>query len=74
MYLADISIKRPIMMSMILLVFVLFGTLGFLGMKQELTPEMSLPLVNRSDDLRWVPVLRKWKRRLPKKSKMWYPQ
>ncbi|MBN1291505.1 MAG: efflux RND transporter permease subunit, partial [Candidatus Latescibacteria bacterium] len=45
MFLADISIKRPIMMSMILLVFVLFGTLGFLGMKQELTPDMSLPLV-----------------------------
>ena len=45
MFLSDISIKRPIMMSMFLLVFVLFGTLSFLGMKQELTPPITLPMV-----------------------------
>ena len=45
MFISDISIKRPIMMSMILLVFVLFGALSFFGMKQELTPPITLPLV-----------------------------
>ena len=33
------------MTSMILLVFVLFGSLGFLGMKQELTPPITLPMI-----------------------------
>ncbi len=32
-------------MSMILLVFFLFGALAYFEMKQELTPEMSLPLI-----------------------------
>lgn len=45
MFISDVSIKRPIMMSMILLVFVLFGTMSFWGMKQELTPPISLPIV-----------------------------
>lgn len=33
------------MMSMILLVFVLFGSIAFFGMKQELTPPITLPIV-----------------------------
>ncbi len=45
MYLADISIKRPIMMSMVLIVFVLFGGLAFFGMNLELTPEVALPVI-----------------------------
>jgi hydrophobic/amphiphilic exporter-1 (mainly G- bacteria), HAE1 family len=45
MFLPDLSIKRPIMMSMILLVFVIFGVLSFVDMKQELTPPMTMPIV-----------------------------
>ncbi len=45
MFLSDISIKRPIMMSMFLLVFVLFGALMYTRMNLELTPEISLPVI-----------------------------
>ncbi len=45
MFLSDISIKRPIMMSMFLIVFVLFGTLMYTKMNLELTPEITLPII-----------------------------
>ncbi len=45
MFLSDISIKRPIMMSMFLIVFVLFGALMYKKMNLELTPEISLPII-----------------------------
>lgn len=45
MFLADISIKRPVMMSMILIVFVLFGGLAFVGMNLQLMPDMTLPMI-----------------------------
>ena len=45
MFLSDISIKRPIMMSMFLIVFVLFGGLMYTKMNLELTPEITLPII-----------------------------
>jgi len=45
MFLSDISIKRPVMMSMFLIVFVLFGTLAYLGMNLELTPSIDMPMI-----------------------------
>ncbi len=46
MFLSDISIKRPIMMSMFLIVFLLFGGLAFVNMPLDLTPEMDLPYIS----------------------------
>ena len=45
MFLSDISIKRPIMMSMFLIVFVLFGGLMYTKMNLEFTPEVSFPVI-----------------------------
>ena len=45
MFLSDISIKRPIMISMVLLVFVLFGAIAYFGMNLELTPSMEFPMI-----------------------------
>ncbi|MCE5249398.1 efflux RND transporter permease subunit [bacterium] len=45
MFLSDISIKRPIMMSMILLVFVFFGVLSYKNLNLELTPEIAMPII-----------------------------
>lgn len=45
MFLSDISIKRPIMISMVLLVFVLFGALSYFGMRLELTPPVEVPVI-----------------------------
>jgi len=45
MFLSDISIKRPIMMSMLLIVFVFFGAFYYFRMNLEMTPEMNLPVV-----------------------------
>jgi len=45
MFLADLSIKRPIMMSMVLIVFVLFGGMAYVGMNLELTPPIDLPMI-----------------------------
>jgi len=46
MFLSDLSIKRPIMMSMLLIVFVLFGGLAFIGMPLDLTPDVDIPYIN----------------------------
>ena len=45
MFLSDISIKRPIMMSMILIVFVFFGALSYKNMNLEMTPETAMPII-----------------------------
>jgi len=45
MILSDLSIKRPIMITMILVVFLLFGGLAYFGMNLELTPDISLPVI-----------------------------
>jgi HAE1 family hydrophobic/amphiphilic exporter-1 len=45
MFLSDISIKRPIMISMFLIVFVLFGGLAYFDLNLELTPKIDLPVV-----------------------------
>lgn len=45
MFLSKMSIKRPIMMSMFLLVFVIFGALAYLGIPLNLIPEMDIPFV-----------------------------
>ncbi len=45
MFLSDLSIKRPIMMSMLLIVFMLFGAISFFGMSLNLTPEVDIPYV-----------------------------
>jgi len=45
MFLSDLSIKRPIMVSMILIVFLLFGGLALFQLQQELTPDINLPAV-----------------------------
>lgn len=46
MFLSDISIKRPIMMSMVLIVFLLFGGLAFLNMPLDLQPNVDIPYVS----------------------------
>ncbi|MEW5923128.1 MAG: efflux RND transporter permease subunit [Candidatus Zixiibacteriota bacterium] len=46
MFLSDISIKRPIMMSMFLIVFLLFGALAFFKMPLDLMPKIDIPYVS----------------------------
>jgi hydrophobic/amphiphilic exporter-1 (mainly G- bacteria), HAE1 family len=45
MFLADLSIKRPIMMSMFLIVFLLFGAIAYFGMSLDLMPNVEFPFV-----------------------------
>lgn len=45
MFLADISIKRPIMMTMFLLVFVLFGGISYFSLDLNLMPDVDIPVV-----------------------------
>jgi len=45
MSLADLSIKRPIMMSMFLIVFALFGTMSYFGMPLDLFPVVDIPYI-----------------------------
>jgi HAE1 family hydrophobic/amphiphilic exporter-1 len=45
MFLSDLSIKRPIMVSMILLAVVLFGLLAFFNIPLNLMPSIDLPFV-----------------------------
>nr|MBN2277386.1 efflux RND transporter permease subunit [candidate division Zixibacteria bacterium] len=46
MFLSNISIKRPIMMSMFLIVFLLFGALAFFKMPLNLMPDIDIPYVS----------------------------
>ncbi len=45
MSLSDISIKRPIMMSMVLLVFVVFGVLAYFTLSLDMMPEVEIGYV-----------------------------
>ncbi|MBU0985008.1 MAG: efflux RND transporter permease subunit [candidate division Zixibacteria bacterium] len=45
MFLSDLSIKRPILISMVLIVLLLFGSLAYFGMKLNLTPDVDIPYV-----------------------------
>ncbi|MGD8779675.1 MAG: efflux RND transporter permease subunit [Ignavibacteria bacterium] len=45
MFLSDLSIKRPIMMTMFLLVFVLFGGMAYFSLNLDLVPKVDVPFV-----------------------------
>ncbi|MBN2279450.1 MAG: efflux RND transporter permease subunit [Candidatus Marinimicrobia bacterium] len=45
MFLSKISINRPIMMSMFLLVFVIFGGLAYFGLSLNLMPQVDAPYI-----------------------------
>ncbi|HNQ43536.1 MAG TPA: efflux RND transporter permease subunit, partial [Candidatus Cloacimonadota bacterium] len=46
MFLAKISVDRPIMVSMAILVFIVFGLIAYLGMPLNLMPDVELPFVS----------------------------
>jgi HAE1 family hydrophobic/amphiphilic exporter-1 len=45
MFLSDLSIKRPIMMTMFLLVFILFGGIAYFSLNLNLMPDVEVPFV-----------------------------
>ncbi len=45
MFLSDLSIKRPIMMSMFLIVFLVFGGLAYIGLSLDLFPDVEIGYV-----------------------------
>ncbi|NLO20025.1 MAG: efflux RND transporter permease subunit [Ignavibacteria bacterium] len=45
MQIAKISIERPIMMTMIIMVFVIFGIIGYTSLKVDQMPEIEIPFV-----------------------------
>lgn len=45
MFISDISIKRPIMISMLLIVFLLFGTIAYFTLNLDLMPDVSFPII-----------------------------
>jgi HAE1 family hydrophobic/amphiphilic exporter-1 len=45
MFLADLSIKRPVMMSMLLVALLLFGLIGYTNLPLTLLPDMNYPIV-----------------------------
>ena len=45
MFLSDLSIKRPVMMGMILVALLLFGFIGYNNLPLTLMPELNLPVV-----------------------------
>lgn len=45
MFLSDLSIKRPVMMSMILVALLLFGFIGYRDLPLTLMPDFNLPVV-----------------------------
>ena len=45
MFLSKISIERPVMATMMILVFVVFGLIAYLNMNLEEFPEMDIPIV-----------------------------
>jgi hydrophobic/amphiphilic exporter-1 (mainly G- bacteria), HAE1 family len=45
MFLSDLSIKRPIMISMLLIALMLFGGIAYFGLNLSLTPDLSFPIV-----------------------------
>ncbi len=45
MVLSDLSIKRPVLMTMVLAALLLFGIIGFLGLPYNLMPAVNIPYV-----------------------------
>lgn len=45
MFLSDISIKRPILISMVLVALLLFGTIAYFGLNLDLVPNVSFPII-----------------------------
>ncbi len=45
MFLSKVSINKPVMMTMVILVFVVFGTLAYFGLSLNLMPEADIPFV-----------------------------
>ncbi|MEF3694763.1 MAG: efflux RND transporter permease subunit, partial [Candidatus Cloacimonadota bacterium] len=45
MFLSTISIKRPVLVTMGLLVFVVFGLIGYMGMPLTMMPDVKIPYV-----------------------------
>ncbi len=45
MFLSDLSIKRPILISMVLVLFVLFGALAYFGLNLNLVPDADFPMI-----------------------------
>ena len=45
MYLAKVSIKRPIMTTMGILVFLIFGIIAFIGLNLEQMPDVEIPYI-----------------------------
>ena len=45
MIISDLSIKRPIMMSMFLLVLVLFGGISYFSLNIDLMPDVDIPFI-----------------------------
>lgn len=45
MFLSDLSIKRPILISMILIALLLFGTIAYFGLNLDLVPDVSFPVM-----------------------------
>lgn len=46
MFLAKLSIDRPVMVTMAILVFVVFGAMAYMGMPLNLMPDVELPYVS----------------------------
>ncbi len=44
MSIVDFSIKRPVLVTMILVVFVLFGVLAYFNLPLSLIPDVKVPL------------------------------
>src|SRR6056297_3666270 len=45
MFLSDLSIRRPVLMTMVLLALLLFGALGFFALPLNLMPDAKVPFV-----------------------------
>ncbi|HOY84226.1 MAG TPA: efflux RND transporter permease subunit [Candidatus Syntrophosphaera sp.] len=45
MFLSDLSVKRPVMVAMAILVFVVFGALAWFALPLNLMPEVNLPYI-----------------------------
>ena len=46
MFLAKLSVNRPVLVTMLLLVFVVFGGLAYFGLPLNLTPDIEMPFVS----------------------------
>lgn len=45
MFLSSLSIRRPVLMTMVLAAFLLFGVIGFMGLPLNLMPDINAPFV-----------------------------